>query len=176
MCFFCWVWGVSQGTGKHHACAAFHPGQLKKSKFLELAFFDIVTAHNLGCTVHSVRAVNVVHATQKMQQTKQDDSRMIAVCQTYINIGVQNPETQFSGAVYGAVTVKFLRRRRRKLPCDSHNRKGSVRSWGTIEQLLTRPPHLHVLFHRNYRNVRRTSPREQDKRPASGRRGARVPG
>ena len=93
-------------------------------------------------------------------------NRMIAVCQTYINIGVQNPETQLSGAVYDAVAVKFLRRRRRKLPCDSQKRKGSVRFGGTIEQLLPRPPHLHVLFQRNYRNVRRTSPREQDKRPA----------
>ena len=39
---------------------------------------------NLGCTVRSVGAVNVVHAAQKMQKT----NRMIAVCQKYINIGV----------------------------------------------------------------------------------------
>ena len=30
----------------------------------------------LGCTVRSVRPVNVVHTTQKMQKTKQDDSSM----------------------------------------------------------------------------------------------------
>ena len=92
------------------------------------------------------------------------------------DIGVRIPEIQYSGAVYGAVAVNFLRRRRRKLPCDSQNRTASVRSGGTIEQLLPRPPHLHVLFQRSYRNVQRTSPREQDKRPASSRRGARVPG
>ena len=90
----------------------------------------------------------------------------MSIRQTYINIRVQNPETQFSGAVYGAVAVKFLPRRRRKLPCDSHNRKGSLRSGGTIEQLLPHPPHLHVLSHRNFRNIPTASRREQDERAA----------
>ena len=35
----------------------------------------------LGCTVRSVRAVNVVRATQKMQNTKQDDSSVSKVHQ-----------------------------------------------------------------------------------------------
>ena len=38
----------------------------------------------LGCTVRSVRAVNVVHATKKCRRP----NRIIAVCQKYINIGV----------------------------------------------------------------------------------------
>ena len=37
---------VSQGTGAQPAHAVFHPVELKKSKFPELIFFDIVTTHN----------------------------------------------------------------------------------------------------------------------------------
>ena len=110
----------------------------------------------LGCTVRSVRAVNMVNATQKMQKTKQDDSSMSKVHQ-YRGLEPRN-----------SMWWCCLRRRRRKMFTG-----------GTIEQMLPPPPppHLHVLSRRKHKNVTsRTSLKEHDKRPASGRRGAWVPG
>ena len=81
----------------------------------------VIRSVHLGCALRGVGVVNVLHATQKMQQTKHHDSSMSNVHQH------RGPESRNS------IWWCRLRRRRRKLTCDSQNRKGSVRSGGKIE-------------------------------------------
>ena len=80
----------------------------------------------LGCTVRSVRAVNVVHATQKLHKTTEADAIMIAI---HRSMGIQLRSANLWRHL-GATAIKILRRWRRKLPCKYSNRKGSVSAWG----------------------------------------------
>ena len=65
-------------------------------------FYVFFSSSILGCIVRSVRGVNVLHATQKMQKTKQDDSSMSKVHE-YRGLERRN-----------SIWLCRLRRRRRK--------------------------------------------------------------